>query len=157
MNSSSKPVPQTYRDAIAASGYTCAKRYSRVGKIAVKCPAGHLVIVSFDEFENGDRCPKGCTTARTRKPRVQSMKRWALKVIEKAGRLCQCCKDKDAENLEAHHLYAYEAYPEHRHKLENGMCVCRKCHTEFHAAYGYGENTPQQMTEFLKNRTVNDG
>ena len=58
-------------------------------------------------------------------PRVR---RWTRAVLSK-GR-CECCGSK--ENLEAHHIVKWSDYPKGRIDINNGMCLCHKCHTEEH-------------------------
>lgn len=51
------------------------------------------------------------------------------KQIKSKGR-CERCGSK--ENLEAHHIIEWSEYPQGRIDLNNGMCLCLKCHTEEH-------------------------
>ena len=34
-------------------------------------------------------------------------------------------------------------------KLNNGICLCKKCHKEFHGKYGWGKNTKEQFDDFI--------
>lgn len=58
-------------------------------------------------------------------PRVR---KWTKRVIKKGE--CEKCGSK--ENLEAHHIIKWADYPKGRIDINNGMCVCHKCHTEIH-------------------------
>jgi hypothetical protein len=153
----------------ANAGYTCAQLYEPArGTIKARCPQGHISTYSPANFLQGERCKKCALAAKKAKPdykpkakpkkpktkpkaksRERSIKQWARKVIAVAGYICQCCKVSGRTDLEAHHLWSYADNPEQRHKLSNGMCMCKPCHTDFHRKYGYGINTPSQMDEFL--------
>lgn len=58
-------------------------------------------------------------------PRVRS---WVKKVVAKGK--CESCGS--TENLEAHHIIKWSDYPKGRIDVNNGMCLCHKCHTEEH-------------------------
>jgi 5-methylcytosine-specific restriction endonuclease McrA len=146
-------------DAIAqakAQGFICQRNY-RGTRVHLRCGHGHTQVVEAANFPKTLSCPKcakGPRKARepsARKPRERSLKRWALKVIAKSGKVCQCCSQVGGD-LEAHHLWSYESYPDKRHQIDNGMCLCKSCHVKFHQTFGYGENTPSQMTQYLKER-----
>ena len=53
---------------------------------------------------------------------------WTKQIVSKG----KCEKCGATENLEAHHIIKWADYPKGRVDLENGMCLCRKCHTEEH-------------------------
>ena len=53
---------------------------------------------------------------------------WTKQIISKG----KCEKCGATENLEAHHIIKWADYPKGRVDLENGMCLCHKCHTEEH-------------------------
>lgn len=59
-------------------------------------------------------------------PRVRS---WTKEVLSKG--MCENCGSK--ENLEAHHILKWSDYPKGRIDVNNGMCLCHRCHTEEHA------------------------
>ena len=72
---------------------------------------------------------------------------WAIEVKELAGYICDICEDTEKSKV-AHHLQAYLAYEESRYEIDNGVCLCRSCHAEFHGKYGTGNNTKEQYVEF---------
>lgn len=53
---------------------------------------------------------------------------WSRKIKEKG--FCEKCGSK--ERLEAHHILEWSEYPKGRIDINNGMCLCLKCHTEEH-------------------------
>lgn len=149
-------TPAKFVAKAKAQGFICQKNYSK-SFVRVRCSAGHVQTVDGDNLPRTltcSKCDKGPRRPREpsrRKPRERSLKRWALKVISNSGKICQCCSQVGGD-LEAHHLWSYESYPEKRHQIDNGMCLCKSCHTQFHQAYGYGDNTPAQITQYLKER-----
>jgi len=55
---------------------------------------------------------------------------WRKNIIDRDGWVCLCCGNKN--NLVAHHLKCYWDYPEERFVMDNGITVCRSCHTNIH-------------------------
>lgn len=55
--------------------------------------------------------------------------KWTKQVLERGK--CEICGSE--EHLEAHHIIKWADYPKGRVDLENGQCLCHKCHTEQHS------------------------
>lgn len=53
---------------------------------------------------------------------------WKRKVLE-AGACAFCGADTQ---LEAHHIIGWAEWPQGRADVNNGLCLCHKCHTEEH-------------------------
>lgn len=62
-------------------------------------------------------------------------RQWAKRVKERDDYTCQSCKTKGG-SLVSHHLYSYSTHPDLRHEDTNGVCLCRKCHKDFHSWNG---------------------
>lgn len=73
--------------------------------------------------------------------------------FEKANFTCNICKQRGGK-LNAHHLDSWKSYPEKRFDLNNLVCLCEKCHKEFHAKYGFKNNTKEQFDEFSKSNII---
>jgi predicted restriction endonuclease len=57
---------------------------------------------------------------------------WRVKVIRRDKRCVICGSIKDRN---AHHLNHATYFPEERFDVDNGVCLCRECHTQFHTNF----------------------
>lgn len=60
---------------------------------------------------------------------------------------CIICEQRGIE-LHSHHLNSWDVYIDERFDLDNGVCLCRQCHENFHEIYGKGNNTSVQFEEY---------
>lgn len=79
---------------------------------------------------------------------------WKFKVKEKYKFQCLVCGDDKGGNLVSHHLDSYHDNISSRIDINNGVCLCEKCHTSFHKEFGYGKNNKDQFFVFLKNNCI---
>lgn len=56
------------------------------------------------------------------------VRKWKKDVLRKGK--CEVCGA--TEQLEAHHIIHWSEYPMGRVDVNNGMCLCHKCHTDEH-------------------------
>ena len=104
--------------------------------------------ISIEEF-------KGFSTNEQHMARNNTFyKEWVINVFKRDNYTCQCC-GKRGGNLNAHHLYNFSEYEELRYEVSNGITLCEKCHlikypNSFHSIYGERNNTPEQITEYIK-------
>lgn len=70
-------------------------------------------------------------------------------VYERDNYTCQCC-GQHGGNLNAHHLNGYNWDKENRVNVDNGITLCKDCHSKFHKIYGKGNNTLEQFIEFIQ-------
>ena len=60
---------------------------------------------------------------------------------------CDICDSSDV--LETHHLFSKKLYPYLAFNLDNGVCLCSKCHKNFHREYDDVKKiTPFNYTKF---------
>ena len=73
-------------------------------------------------------------------------------VLERDGYACVCCGYDD--NLEVHHLKGVTENPELMSEVDNGVTLCKYCHSKFHHIYSRYDNNPNQFSEFMNNFQV---
>lgn len=84
-------------------------------------------------------------------------KKWRDEVYEKDDYTCQCC-GKRGGRLNAHHIFSFANYEELRFCVDNGITLCEDCHDStkdgsFHNLYGTHNNTPEQLREYILNKS----
>ena len=77
-----------------------------------------------------------------------SVRTWSKKVLDRDDYTCQGC-NQFGGNLNAHHLNAWNAFPEQRFDTANGITLCKDCHREFHNFNGYGDNTLEEFRDHI--------
>ena len=82
--------------------------------------------------------------------RVGENKDWTFKVKEKYSFTCHICGDNKGGNLNSHHLNNFATFKESRLDISNGVCLCEKCHKDFHKIYGYKNIVKEQYLDYCK-------
>jgi 5-methylcytosine-specific restriction endonuclease McrA len=77
-----------------------------------------------------------------------SMANWRKEIFNSDDYVCQGC-GKRGYSLNAHHLNAWNAFPEQRFDTANGITLCEDCHKEYHHFNGYGDNTLEQFRDHI--------
>lgn len=57
-------------------------------------------------------------------------KKWRKEVFERDSYSCKLCRSTDL--LTAHHIIEAQDNPKIKFDTSNGICLCKKCHTEIH-------------------------
>ena len=73
-------------------------------------------------------------------------KAWRKAVYARDGYRCKICGKKGY--LNAHHILGFSKWKSKRYLVENGITLCRSCHTKFHKKYG--TNMFPNIVELLK-------
>lgn len=74
------------------------------------------------------------------------VKEWRNAVLLRADHTCLVCGDMN--QLEAHHIEGWRNNPSVRFDVDNGVCLCRKCHKRFHKMFGKHNNTEKHWRIF---------
>lgn len=169
-----KPTRETVAQEFATHGATLLEiEYKNAHqKLAFRCGCGRPHAMMLLNIRKGQRaaCPRctgqegGPTSSRwlhhlTPEEREESrgyagMSAWYAVIKRKAGYLCAITREKlDKRQLSSHHLYGYNAYPDLRRDLRNGVCLRRELHDAFHQEHGYGHNTLAQFQAFYTGST----
>ncbi len=75
---------------------------------------------------------------------------WARIIKEKSLFKCQICGS--GSNNQSHHLDGFDEHPGSRLDINNGICLCEKCHIGYHEARGYDNNTRDDFNSYLKKK-----
>ena len=110
-------------------------------------------------FEN-TRYRYACESEKEDERNSYAYEKWRNKVIARDGFKCLLCGR--TEGLEVHHILPYENNPEKRLDMDNGVTLCKFCHSNkypgsFHNTYGTKNNTKEQFEEYanrIKNGTT---
>jgi len=68
---------------------------------------------------------------------------WRAGVVMRDKR-CQICNT--LQNRHAHHMNHATYFPEERFDIENGICLCRSCHSHFHN--DFKRSTREKCTKY---------
>jgi len=101
--------------------------------------------------QRGENHPnwKGGITSENEKIRKGiEYKLWRETVFARDNWVCKKCGKKGGK-LNAHHLYNFADYSDLQTSIENGITLCKKCHTEFHKIYGLKNTTKEKFEDLL--------
>jgi len=77
---------------------------------------------------------KGKGSTREMRKRLRGSKEgreWRESVFARDNWTCQDCGDRGGY-LEAHHIFPFSEFPDHRMAVWNGVTLCAKCHRKCH-------------------------
>lgn len=111
-----------------------------------KCYLQH--IHSINKGENHWNWKGGITSENEKLRKSEEYKEWQQKVYKRDFFHCQICGSK--EEINAHHLWSWKEYPDKRFDVDNGITLCKKCHTLTHQKFGWASKE-KMSPDFLKN------
>lgn len=149
-------------------------------KFICKCECGNQVSVLLNNLKRGSTVSCGCFNKdkqklvrgvnhpnynhnmtkeerqELKKLRLDSeFRNWKLEVKRLANYKCLICGS--SKDVVAHHLASFAKNPELRFSVENGVCLCAKCHIEYHTIFMGGYSIPATLESFDEfARTKND-
>ena len=94
------------------------------------CMSNHYSILM--KGDNHRNWQGGITETKSRDNLYQGYKEWRKTIYKRDGYRCKICNSERNGGLRAHHIKPRHKYPELILDLDNGVCVCDKCHKEIH-------------------------
>lgn len=90
--------------------------------------------------------------------RNSEYKNWRKAVFKRDEYTCQCCGEVGGK-LRGHHVFSWHDNEHLRYDVDNGITLCDECHDigkkdSFHSIYGAGNNTREQLDEFINNHNI---
>lgn len=82
--------------------------------------------------ENHRNWQGGITETKSRDNLYEGYKDWRKTIYKRDGYRCKICGNNKSGSLRAHHIKPRHKYPELVVDIDNGVCVCDKCHKEIH-------------------------
>src|SRR5690554_1425727 len=140
----------------------CGKSFERLesqvnGKLYIFC-SRDCQYKGNSKFFSGERSPNW-NHEKPLEERIVDRKyeeyyEWRKRVYERDSYTCVKCGDDKGGNLQAHHIYNYSEHIDLRTDIDNGVTLCKNCHTEFHLMYGFTRNNRRQFDEFMTKECV---
>lgn len=76
------------------------------------------------------------------------LREWRKEIYRRSFWKCICCESK--KKINAHHILNWWKNYQLRYDLNNGVCLCERCHKSYHHQYGYYNNNFIQLIHFIK-------
>lgn len=133
-------------------------------KLSLICPNGHKVKMTYNSLKAGATCkicghekmrgenhpnwnPDRSYEKRAKERKTFESNQWRSLIFKRDHYICQRCNSKGSRKLGgliAHHLNGFHWDEKNRLNIKNGVTLCSRCHSEFHAVYGNKDNTITQ-------------
>lgn len=135
----------------------------RDSRVVAVCDCGKTLVVLRKHLESGHTTSCGCynlevisgknshfydssLTDEDRSSFRPNLAKWRKQVFERDNCECVVCGSQD--NLVVHHLNGYRTNRHLATDVNNGVAVCRNCHTEFHNIFMGNYRTPVTTEDF---------
>jgi len=81
--------------------------------------------------ENNPKWKGGITPENIKSRQSLEYAIWRMEIFKKDNFTCRFCKKRGGK-LVAHHLQSFSEFPELRFSVDNGITLCRSCHSKLH-------------------------
>jgi len=138
------------------------KYISNDKKLKYVCECGRESEINLSRFLFGGRCrdcglEKAWKTKFDRYEYGKNIVKHDISLARRIKRLnrficikCQFLGKANDGFMICHHLESWDINEELRRNMDNCVCICKKCHKEFHKIYGSGKNTREQFVDFIE-------
>lgn len=110
----------------------CAKELRRSKpSIVHKAQVRNLKYDRPYDGENNGNWQGGITKEYQKVRNSEEYNQWRLQIFNRDGFRCASC-GKPGKGIHAHHIKSFSKYPELRLDIDNGITLCKKCHSELH-------------------------
>lgn len=120
-------------------------------KTEFRCHCGNIFLARFSDISLGKTISCKCLRSKNKDNknlrRTKEYKKWSKGIKKRYNYTCYYCNSKN--NLHSHHLDGFGWCESKRFNIDNGICLCNKCHKIFHKLYGYGNNTKEQFDDSI--------
>ena len=82
--------------------------------------------------ENNPNWRGGVASERENMRGSSTYREWRKSTFARDNWTCQDCGIKSKGDIQAHHIFSFAEFPEHRFDIWNGVTLCVKCHAEYH-------------------------
>jgi len=119
------------------------------------CSCGNITRRRLTPSKIGSMCGKCRSTSNAiASGAVAGEGRFSRKRLARWSRMAQvkygeCLICGDADDLETHHVTSKSVSVASAYDPSNAAVLCHDCHRDFHDAYGFGNNTPEQFASWL--------
>lgn len=109
---------------------------------------GCFLLEMLSGSNNGNYNPNLTDEERIRNRSGHRANNWRFAVYQRDNRICFICGGKGDI---AHHIYGYHWAENMRYDINNGVTLCKSCHSRFHNEYGMKNNCGLQFMDFWIN------
>jgi 5-methylcytosine-specific restriction endonuclease McrA len=143
-----------FKNPISSNGKYSHKKGSCIDCGAVISDVYRVYCGSCSHLGERSHNWKGGVTSENRLARgIKEYRLWVNTVFIRDNFTCQKYNIRGGD-LVAHHIINFSSSPELRYETSNGITLSKKAHNEFHKIYGRNNNTIEQLSEFLINKTI---
>lgn len=127
---------------------TCGKEFEAIHRDDKFCSQKCHLDNNHNIFkgENHPNWKGGITSENEKLRKSKEYLEWREQVLKRDNEQCIYCGKKD-DKMNAHHILAWQFYPNLRFNVSNGVTVCQECHKKIHNIFGYNSKEKMLLNE----------